>query len=198
MKTDKYQDKYDEIIRSMRDEKLDWTFEEFIKNASETPIITHKSHRKPIVWWASIAACAIILIGVGVLMRKQNAADKPQVLAKTEVVTYKDNAQPSNSRNVARTVSSNKEHTKTLADTKPVKQKSEQTRHETSPKENETAPKQTTTSDYQPSYVTINGQQITDEAEAIAATEQALNAFGSNMDMALTSMKEIEKFRIKI
>jgi len=77
MSKDKFQDKYDEIFQEMKEEKMNWNFEDFLKKAEsekETPIIPISGNKKPTVpkiFW--MAASITLLFGIFFGISKWNS-----------------------------------------------------------------------------------------------------------------------------
>lgn len=191
MRSDKYQSKYDETIRQMRDEKMDWTFDDFLEKASATPpMVAHKS-KKVALWWLSAAACGVVLIGVLVALKAPKTPTAPVTFAKTQrekpvdrplvaAISEAIPAKPTSENNERHSHKTHEKAIKALASTSVE------------------APRDTSTTRYDPSYVTINGQPVANEAEAIACTKQALMALSDNIDMAFEKAKAVEGITIKL
>lgn len=91
MNNDKFQDKYDEVFQDIKEEKMDWDFEDFLQKAEggesenkETPIIPIGTKIKPsFPKWFWMAASVALVFGVGLVFNEnQNTAvkDKAQLV----------------------------------------------------------------------------------------------------------------------
>jgi hypothetical protein len=89
MSKDKFQDKYDEIFQNIKEEKMDWDFEDFLKKAegkedevqhNETPIIPIGTKTKPsFPKWFWMAASIILLLSIGFVFNyNKNSGVKDQ------------------------------------------------------------------------------------------------------------------------
>ncbi|WP_185269177.1 hypothetical protein [Chryseobacterium indologenes] len=102
MKKDQLQDKYDEIFRDIREEKMDWSFEDFLQKTEDkesgkdtTPIIPLRESKKPsFPKWFWLAASVILLFGIGFFFYNTNdnaatGAPDTEKLVKEEVLRQK-------------------------------------------------------------------------------------------------------------
>ncbi|WP_185095859.1 hypothetical protein [Chryseobacterium daeguense] len=89
MSKDKFQDKYDEIFQNIKEEKMDWDFEDFLKKAegkdeaadnSAAPIIPIGSKTKPsFPKWFWMAAGLVLIFSIGFIFNyNQNSGVKDQ------------------------------------------------------------------------------------------------------------------------
>src|SRR5690606_6958191 len=98
MEKSKSQDKYTEITREIREEKMNWSFEEFLEKANEEEkVIPLKKVEKggyfPKNFW--MAASLIFLFSVGVFFKfgNSNSVEDQNNLVKNEILKNKDNFQ---------------------------------------------------------------------------------------------------------
>lgn len=89
MNKDKFQDKYDEIFHDIKEEKMDWDFEDFLQKAEggdsenkETPIIPLMTKSKPsFPKWFWMAASLALIFSVGFVFnynQKSETEEKAQ------------------------------------------------------------------------------------------------------------------------
>lgn len=98
MSTDKSQDKYKEILREIKEEKMDWKFEDFLQQteAKESPakIIPITKEAKlsiPKFFW--MAASVILLLGIFFLTRffdQPSTVDEQNQLVQQEITKQKE------------------------------------------------------------------------------------------------------------
>ena len=91
MKTDKSQDKYNEIFRELREEKMNWDFEDFLAEAEKEKKLTTKISENncasfPKFYW--MAASVVLLVSMGVFynVSNQNKMDEQDQLVKNEIL----------------------------------------------------------------------------------------------------------------
>ncbi|WP_053073339.1 hypothetical protein [Chryseobacterium sp. FH2] len=90
MNKDKFQNKYDEIFREIKEEKMDWDFEDFLKKAeggeteNESPIIPLETKSKPsFPKWFWMAASLVLLLSIGFIFnenKNSNIQDQAQLV----------------------------------------------------------------------------------------------------------------------
>jgi len=88
MSNDKFQNKYDEIFQNIKEEKMDWDFEDFLKKAegkqdevenNDAPIIPIDSKAKPsFPKWFWMAAGVALILSIGFVLNYQNSDVKDQ------------------------------------------------------------------------------------------------------------------------
>ncbi|WP_050009674.1 hypothetical protein [Flavobacterium sp. B17] len=104
MSKDKFQDKYNEIFQNLKEEKMEWDFEDFLKKAegkdevkdNETPI---GSKNKPsIPKWFWMAASVVVLLSIGFIFNynNKNIEDQAQ-LVENQIKLQKNNFTEENS-----------------------------------------------------------------------------------------------------
>lgn len=208
MNNDKSQNKYDEIFREIKEEKLDWDFGDFLKKTEKesTPVIPihHKNEsRFPKMLWL---AASVVLI-VGMVLGFKNLSDsevrKNDDFVKNEIQRQKKSGE------LIDTLSINK---KALAVNDSLKNKPQ----------NEMLKKDSMTSDvisvemilpkrgrikrsskaylvqnsdsvsspkneYESSYVMVNGQKIDNEKEAIDVAKYSLQMLSDKFAQTVTA-----------
>lgn len=101
MSNDKFQDKYNEVFQSLKEEKLNWDFEDFLKKADrnednvslgDTQIISINKKKKPTFpKWFWMAASVVVLFGLiaGFNFSENKISDRGN-LVKNEVLKQKN------------------------------------------------------------------------------------------------------------
>ena len=217
MKTDKSQDKYNEIFQELREEKMNWDFKDFLAEAEKekNPTIEvseKKSASFPKFYW--MAASVVLLVSMGVFYKisDQNKIDEQDQLVKNEILKQKDDF-GNNNEIVA--VHSN-DSLKTASDSlvtdsvsinygedviEKILPKRGRIKRQTRPQfvDNSTPEKSATgktaqNPEYQSNYVIINGQKIENEQEAIDLTKYSFRILSENVSKTVASTEAVNSF----
>jgi hypothetical protein len=101
MKKDQLQDKYDEIFRDIKEEKMDWSFEDFLQTAegvepeqNTAPVIPLQEKKKPsFPKWFWMAASVMLIFSIGLFFNYNNSgttdAQDQEKLVKDEILKQK-------------------------------------------------------------------------------------------------------------
>lgn len=186
---------YFSFLKEEKQEKLDISFEDFLKKAEQPktvvlPIVKKKSYQQ---YW--MAASLVLLMGISGLWMFNNpeniepqianhietsqTVEAPKTLKPEETSTQKpvlaqQNAQPEKKLNKEKSVVDNQKSKAQFAHHQPKQTE-----------ENINQNKVSSNSDYNPNYVIINGKPIYNEQEAIAVTEDTFNFFASNVTQTI-------------
>ena len=217
MKTDKSQDKYNEIFQELREEKMNWDFEDFLAEAEKekNPTIEvseKKSASFPKFYW--MAASVVLLVSMGVFynVSTKNKMDEQSELVKNEILKQKNDFGKDN-ETVA--VHSN-DSLKTASDSlvtdsvsisngedviEKILPKRGRIKRQTRPQfvDNSTPEKSATgktaqNPEYQSNYVIINGQKIENEQEAIDLTKYSFRILSDNVSKTVASTEAVNSF----
>lgn len=218
MKTDKSQDKYNEIFQELREEKMNWDFEDFLAEAEKekNPTIEvseKKSASFPKFYW--MAASVVLLVSMGVFynVSNQNKIDEQDQLVKNEILKQKNDFGKGNEI-VA--INNSKDSLKTAADSlvtdsvsinysedviEKILPKRGRIKRQTRPQfvDNSTPEKSATgktaqNSEYESNYVIINGQKIENEQEAIDLTKYSFRILSENVSKTVASTEAVNSF----
>ena len=212
MSNDKFQDKYDEIFQNLKEEKMNWDFNDFLKKTEEKndevqenimPIVPIDTKTKPsFPKWFWMAASVVLLLSVGLIFNythNSNVENQAQ-LVENQIKKQKDNF-----------IEENSEHTEQVAVNLPNDSvsgaKKDSVFHETPVAEkdyldeilpkrgrlkNERKPKYVYNSSkasdstgYKDSYVIVNGKRIENVEEAINVTKYSFQIFANNVSEKL-------------
>ncbi|MCA6069241.1 hypothetical protein JI747_018910 [Chryseobacterium sp. RG1] len=103
MSNDKFQNKYDEIFHEIKEEKMDWSFEDFLKKAEgnedeaenneEAPIVPIGKGKPSFPKWFWMAASVALLLGIGFIFNQyQNSTIEDQAhLVESQIKQQKNN-----------------------------------------------------------------------------------------------------------
>ncbi|MBH1960102.1 MAG: hypothetical protein I8H68_08325 [Flavobacteriia bacterium] len=204
MKTDRSQDKYNEIFQELREEKMNWDFEDFLAEAEkeEKPVIKiseKKSASFPKFYWLAASLVLLATLGAFFKFSTPTSIQEQNDLVKNEILKQKDDFGNGNefvaihtndSVNVASDslvtdsayISSDEDvmdkilpkRGRIKRNTRPVFVQND-TQVKSAKKNKETA------SNYESSYVIINGQKIESEEEAIDLAKYSFRILSENV-----------------
>jgi cytoskeletal protein RodZ len=222
MSKDKFQDKYNEIFQNIKEEKMEWDFEDFLKKAEgksdeadhdETPIIPIGSKNKPsFPKWFWMAASVALLLGVGFILNQNQKGqiENQAQLVENQIKGQKNNFieennehqeqvalnQPSDSVSEAKKDSVFQENTMAEKDVMDeILPKRGRLKKERKPKFVDNSSKKSKASDasaYQDSYVIVNGKRIENVEEAINVTKYSFQIFANNVSEKLAQPKVVD------
>lgn len=212
MSNDKFQDKYEEIFQNLKEEKMNWDFNDFLKKTEEkndevqeniTPIVPIDMKTKPsFPKWFWMAASVVLLLSVGLIFNythNSNVENQAQ-LVENQIKKQKDNF-----------IEENSEHTEQVAVNLPNDSvsgaKKDSVFHETpvaekdyldeilpkrgrlkkerKPKYVYNSSKASDSTGYKDSYVIVNGKRIENVEEAINVTKYSFQIFANNVSEKL-------------
>ncbi|WP_185117594.1 hypothetical protein [Chryseobacterium sp. PMSZPI] len=222
MKKDQLQNKYDEIFQDIKDEKMDWSFEDFLQKAeggeteenNVTPIIPLDEKKKPsFPKWFWMAASIMLLFGVGFFFYNQQHADvqDKEKLVKDEVLRQKSGFIEENNDhqeqvavNHSDSISGAKKDSifqenavaeKDVLDE--ILPKRGRLKKERKPRyvNNSSFKNNNVSNDstgYKDSYVIVNGKRIENVKEAINVTKYSFQIFANNVSEKLVQPKVVD------
>ena len=218
MKTDKSQDKYNEIFQELREEKMNWDFEDFLAEAEKEKNLTNKISEKksasfPKFYW--MAASVVLLVSMGVFYKisDQNKMDEQDQLVKNEILKQKDDFGKGNEI-VA--INNAKDSLKTASDSLVtdsvsigtdedlmdkilpkrgrIKRNSRPVYVQNNIPEKSAKKVSGNTAGYESNYVIINGQKIENEQEAIDLTKYSFRILSENVSKTVASTEAVNSF----
>lgn len=219
MSKDQFQNKYDEIFREIKEEKMNWSFDDFLQEteeknteAKDTPVIPLK--KKPsFPKWGWLAAGLLILFSIGFVFNSLNSTvqDKEK-LVKDEVLKQKSEFIEENNDHQEQVAVN---HTDSISGAKKdsifqdnaVAEKD--VMDEILPKrgrlKKESKPRYVSNSlqngkdvndstQYDDSYVIVNGKRITSEKEAIDVAKYSFMKLGNEFKKTVATSQKNESF----
>lgn len=212
MSNDKFQDKYNEIFQGLKEEKMNWDFEDFLQkaegsdiSADETPIIPIQSKKPSLPKWFWMAASAVILLSVGFLFndnKNGEVADQAKLVEneiqkqKNDFINENHNPNSQVAVHITDSVSGPKQDSifvdnsiaeKDVLDE--ILSKKSRIKKESKPRYvDNSGLKNKTFKDsigYKDSYVIVNGKRIENVEEAINVTRYSFQVMAANVNQAL-------------
>lgn len=192
---------YAEVLKEERRQKMDWKFEDFMNDVSLDKVETFPAR---IVWMKRIlsaAATVVIIVAaytlwpvpqtdkiVTVPASNKSAESKKQLAATTVLPANKTKEASEAAEKVKITLKKNRSHAVITGRKRPV-QKSIRQADKTDVSNNS----------HHPEYlVFVNGQAITNEADAVAITRESLSMISQNLTLAVDELKPIGQIKIKL
>jgi len=222
MSKDRFQDKYNEVFQNIKEEKMDWDFEDFLKKAegnkdevqnNETPIIPIGTKAKPsFPKWFWMAAGVAVLLSIGFIFNdnQKNGIEDQAQLVENQIKQQKGDFieentdheeqvvlnQPSDSVSGTKKDSVSQERTVAEKDVMDeILPKRGRLKKERKPKFVDNSPNKPKASEaaaYQDSYVIVNGKRIENVEEAINVTKYSFQIFANNVSEKLAQPKVVD------
>ncbi|TZG00305.1 hypothetical protein FW781_10415 (plasmid) [Chryseobacterium panacisoli] len=219
MKKDQLQDKYNEVFRDIKEEKMDWSFEDFLQTAegaeheqNTAPIIPLEEKKKPsFPKWFWMAASVMLVFSIGFFLNNNNkdAQDKEK-LVKDEILKQKSGFIEENSDHQEQVAVN---HTDSISGVKKdsvfqdnqvaekdvldeILPKRGRLKKETRPRYVSNTSNSKNLSDsvsaYNDSYVIVNGKRISSEKEAIDVARYSFMKLGTEFKKTVASSQKNE------
>ncbi|MBU4537251.1 MAG: hypothetical protein L6264_12040 [Weeksellaceae bacterium] len=217
MKTDKSQDKYSEIFQELREEKMNWDFEDFLAEAEkeEKPVIKisgKKSAYFPKFYWMAASVVLLVSLGIFYNVSTGNKIHEQDDLVKNEIIKQKDDFGKGNEivaihTNDSLNVVSDSLVTDSISISsdddvmEKILPKRGRIKRQTRPQfvDNSNPVKSATGKnakkpDYESNYVIINGQKIENEQEAIDLTKYSFRILSQNVSKTVAQTEALHNF----
>lgn len=212
MSNDKFQDKYNEIFQSLKEEKMNWDFEDFLQkaegsdiSADEAPIIPIQSKKPSLPKWFWMAASAVILLSVGFLFndnQNREVADQAKLVEneiqkqKNDFINENHNPNSQVAVHITDSVSGPKQDSIFVENSIAEKDVLDEILSKKSRIKKESKPRYVDNSGlknktfkdsigYKDSYVIVNGKRIENVEEAINVTRYSFQVMATNVNQAL-------------
>ncbi|MDV7699190.1 hypothetical protein N6B72_19905 [Chryseobacterium soli] len=219
MNKDQFQDKYDEIFQEIKEEKMDWSFEDFLQKVEseesqhqETPIIPIQKKKAYSLKWVWMSAGLVMLFSIGFIFNTTQNADAgdKEKLVQDEVLRQKSSFIEENNDHQEQVAIN---HTDSIPEAKKdsifqentvadkdvldgILPKRGRLKKEAKPRfVNNTSFKNNKASDstgYKNSYVIVNGKRIDNVEEAINVTKYSFQIFANNVSEKLVQTKVVD------
>ena len=217
MKTDKSQDKYNEIFQELREEKMNWDFEDFLAEAEKeknpiTEVSEKKSASFPKFYWMAASVVLLVSMGVYYKISEQNKMDEQDQLVKNEILKQKndfgkdnetvavhsnDSLKTASDSLVTDSVSIGTDEDlmdKILPKRGRIKRNSRPVYVQNNIPEKSAKKVSGNTAGYESNYVIINGQKIENEQEAIDLTKYSFRILSENVSKTVASTEAVNSF----
>lgn len=206
MNKDSFQDKYQEIFQEMKEEKMNWDFDDFLAKTEEKPqdakiVPLHKKSSKQ---WMYIAASMVLIAGFGVILKNnfsENTTIKPTEIAKTNTSKTTENQNIANDLSIASNSDNSIQITRNV-NTEPIKRKKSKYKntaqylaknnYKSTYKHHKNIEKTEQEVEYNPNFVIINGKPVASEDDAIKYTKNAIDMLGGNINTALEKAEPVK------
>ena len=219
MKKDQLQDKYNEVFRDIKEEKMDWSFEDFLQTAegaepeqNVTPVIPLQEKKKPsFPKWFWMAASVMLVLSIGFFLNENNkdVQDKGK-LVKDEILKQKSGFIEENSDHQEQVAIN---HTDSISGVKKdsvfqdnqvaekdvmdeILPKRGRLKKETRPRYVSNSSNSKSLNDsataYNDSYVIVNGKRISSEKEAIDVAKYSFMKLGTEFKKTVASSQKNE------
>lgn len=192
------EEKYKELLQEIKNEKLNWNFDDFIKKSSSHAEVPPFSQPKNIrflkVFWIAASLALLFCLGLGLKMLLNKNEPIQNKIVKTEQKKNNDNlalltdSLQQNKNKIEKQLLTN--NSKKL---KPKKQNQSTLTQNKKQAHNKSFKIEKS---YQPNFVMVNGKEIESEKEAIAVTKEAFTIIALNMRQTINETKVINKLDI--
>lgn len=220
MKKDQSQDKYKEITQKLKEEKMNWDFQDFLeKTKKEEKIIPLVPKTKgpsiPKTFWMAASVVFLVSIGIFFNYESRNTVDQQNILVKNEILKQKDSFRLEsnlaiNAINDSLKIKSDSiisDSTRTVEQINNtdimeqiipkrgrINRNSRQRYAEVSPSKKMENKANTKNVEYESNYVIINGQKIENEQEAIDLTKYSFRILSENVSKTMAQTEVIKSF----
>jgi hypothetical protein len=222
MSNDKFQNKYDEIFQNIKEEKMDWDFEDFLKKAEnnevenndEAPVIPIGKNKPSFPKWFWMAASVALLAGIGFVFNQyQNSDIENQAqFVENQIKNQKNNFIEENNDHQSQVAVNHPADSISGAKKDSIFQDNQMAEKdvldEILPKrgrlKKENKPRFVNNSNYNKtsidstgyndSYVIVNGRRITSEKEAIDVATYSFMKMGNEFKKTVASSQKNESF----
>lgn len=214
MSNDKFQDKYNEVFQSLKEEKMNWDFDDFLKkaegnqeevSADEAPIIPLQGTKPSLPKWFWMAASVVILLSVGFLFndnQNREVADQAKLVEneiqkqKNDFINENHNPNSQVAVHITDSVSGPKQDSIFVENSIAEKDVLDEILSKKSRIKKESKPRYVDNSGlknktfkdsigYKDSYVIVNGKRIENVEEAINVTRYSFQVMAANVNQAL-------------
>lgn len=216
MKTDKSQDKYNEIFQELKEEKMDWDFEDFLAEAQKEEknvikISEKKSASFPKLYW--LAASLVLLASLGFYFKysTQNYIEEQEIVVKNEILKQKESVEQENNYAVLPRQDSIKKDSikiepsvttgaevmdKILPKRGRLKRSARPVYVQNRNPEKSAKTPVEITPDYESNYVIINGQKIDNEQEAIDVAKYSFRILSDNVTKTVAQTDVLNNYNV--
>lgn len=208
--------KYDKIFNELKEEKMNWDFEDFLAKAEEKEEViplNKKSSGGTISKFYWMAASLVLLVSVGTFLKfnQTKSIEDQDVFVKNEILKQKNDFGNGNEivalqtndsvKIVSDSLVSDSVSSRDAADmVEKILPKRGRIKRETRPQFVQNSPEKSAkkpaekNTDYNSNYVIINGQRIENEQEAIDLTKYSFRILSENVTKTVASTEAMNSF----
>ena len=214
MNNDQYQDKYTEVLKDLKEERMDWDFEDFLQKAEsvdhEAEIIPITKVKPSFPKWFWMAASVVIIFSIGLIFNytQKDDVNNQSKLVENEIQKQKSDFINENHEHQTQVAVLNNDsisgakkdsifEENTLAETDvldKILSKRSRIKKETKPRyvQNSDIKNIKDSTGYRGSYVIVNGKRIDNMEEAINVTKYSLQVVANNVNQAFEQPKVMD------
>ncbi len=209
MNSDKSQDKYDEIVKNLKSEKMDWDFEDFMQKTEEKTSEISSIKAKNYTLFL-VAASLVLIFGIGYFFIKNDKNNADDTFVKNEILKQKNDFAEANTfieKEEIENDSVQAQKDSTKNEETPIYQSEEKIMNKILSKKERLRKKlrpnyavnekKSSENNYQSDFVIINGKKIENEKEAVELTKIALNLFANNLNNTLQEAQPVENLTVE-
>jgi hypothetical protein len=219
MKKDQIQDKYKEITQELKEEKMNWDFDDFLEQTKQEEKIIPLVRKtiggsSPKIFWMAASVILIAALGIFFNYEPKNSVHEKDNLVQNEILKQKDtfqkesqlafNAINDSMKVKSDTIISDSARTVEQINTTDIMEQiipkrgrinrnSRQRYAEVSTLKDKEKPN-VKTPKYESSYVIINGQKIENEQEAIDLTKYSFRILSENVSKTMAQTEVLNSF----
>ncbi len=209
MNSDKSQEKYHEIVKNLKSEKMDWDFEDFMQKTEEKTSENSSIKAKNYTLFL-VAASLILIFGIGYFFINNNKNNADDTFVKNEILKQKNDFAEENTfieKEEIENDSVQAQKDSTKNEETPIYQSEEKIMNKILSKKERLRKKlrpnyavnekKSSENNYQSDFVIINGKKIENEKEAVELTKIALNLFANNLNNTLQEAQPVENLTVE-
>ena len=202
---------YQNIFRELKEEKMDWNFEDFLKKTEEKPeetkvIPLKKGSGGGSQKWYWMAASLVTLFGMMMFFNPDiteptlkpiasNESNPSQKPAQNNIIKTTENQDINNNSNIIKITKNNIKPTKKINHEFRNEHQNIASQPSTNVK-NSTEILENPAEEYSADYVIVNGKKIYNEKEAIDITKEAFQLFACNVTKTINQAEPIKNLSI--
>lgn len=218
MNNDQFQDKYEKIFQEIKEEKMDWDFEDFLQKAEggneDTKIIPLEKNKPSFPKWFWMAASVVVLLSAGFIfnynLQNTDVGDQSKLVEnqiksqKTDFIEENHEPEQQVAVNNTDTIAGAKKDSVSQENTIAEKDVMDEILPKRGRLKKEVRPKFTYNSykkydaakkdstGYNNNYVIVNGKRIDNVEEAINVTKYSFQIFANNVSGKLAQPKVMD------
>ncbi|MEC5395727.1 hypothetical protein [Bergeyella sp. RCAD1439] len=200
MNKEQLQDKYDDVFRDLKGEKMDWDFDAFLREAEnlQSEVGEKPFRKRSLRWWYGVAAGLVLAVGLGVMLMLSEAGQpgmdtrlvQKRVLEHGasgivggEMAKVQDSLL-SVQDSLVRSISSDQEAEAVMNKILPKRHRLKKTKKQHYASRE---PRKEKNKGYEGEFVMVNGYEIKDEKEAVEVVKYSLHLFSDKVSQTVAA-----------